>query len=73
MKNDLAVHSADAFVSFAKKTYDYPGNQLEDKTKVMLALRQQIGETKDAKDMIENLIHKLSFALFCSDYFIVFR
>ena len=67
-QNDLAVHSADAFVSFAKQTYDYPGNQLEDKTKVMLALRQQIqsnlsatsgGETKDAKDMIENLIHKL--------------
>ena len=67
-QNDLAVHIADAFLSFAKNTYDYPGNQLEDKMKVMEALRRQIGsnlsaatgrETMDAKDKIENLIHKL--------------
>ena len=67
-QNDLAVHVADAFLSFAEKTYDYPGNQLEDKMKVMEALRRQIGsnlsaatgkETMDAKDKIENLIHKL--------------
>ena len=67
-QNDLAVHIADAFVSFAKKSYDYPGNQLFDKVKVMVALHNQIGsnltatsgrETMDAKDKIENLIHNL--------------
>jgi hypothetical protein len=67
-QNDLAVHIADAFVSFAEKSYGYPGNHLFEKVKVMEALRLQIGsnlsaasgrEMMDAKDKIENLIHKL--------------
>ena len=41
-QNDLAVYIADAFVSFAKKEYGYPGNQLDDKMKFMEALRLQI-------------------------------
>ena len=67
-QNDLAIRIADEFVSFAKKSYGYPGNELVEKVKVMVALRQQINsnlsatsgrETMDAKDKIENLIHKL--------------
>ena len=71
-QNDLAVYIADAFVSFAKKEYGYPGNQLDDKMKFMEALRLQIQtnlsaaangpitrEVMEARYMIENLIHKL--------------
>jgi hypothetical protein len=71
-QNDLAVYIADAFVSFAKKEYGYPGNQLDDKMKFMEALRLQIQtnlsaaangpitrEVMEARHMIENLIHKL--------------
>ncbi len=71
-QNDLSIHLSDAFVSFAKQTYGFPGNQLDDKMKVMLALQMQIQsnlsakanltlprEIKDANEKIENLIHKL--------------
>lgn len=71
-QNDLAIHLSDAFVSYAKNIYGYSGNELQDKIKVMEALRTQIQanlsaathvtltrEIKDAKDKIENLIHKL--------------
>ena len=32
-QNDLAIHIADEFVSFAKKSYGYPGNELVEKVK----------------------------------------
>ncbi len=65
-QNNLMIHLSDAFVSFAKQTYGYPGNQLDDKMKVMKALQRQIHSNLSAtsdvslpKDKIENLIHKL--------------
>ena len=66
-QNDLMIHLSDAFFSFAKKSYDYPGNHLDDKMKVMQALQRQIQSNLSAHirchslsgDKIENLIHKL--------------
>jgi hypothetical protein len=71
-QNDLLVHIADAFVSFAKRSYGYPGNRLFDKMKIMEALHNQIKsnlsatahvtlpwERDAAKDKIEILIHEL--------------
>jgi hypothetical protein len=71
-QNDLSVHIADAFVSFAKRSYGYPGNRLEDKMKIVEAIKLQIAsnlsatahvtlpwERDAAKDKIEILIHEL--------------
>jgi hypothetical protein len=41
-QNDLAIFLAEAFVSFAERKYDYPGNTLSDKILVMEALKLQI-------------------------------
>ncbi len=66
-QNDLADQLAAAFVSYAKKTYGHPGNQFNDKLKVMLALRTQIelnrsGAARNeeaARKVGENLIREL--------------
>ena len=68
-QNELSIHISDALVSFAKQKYDYPGNELEDKMKIMEAIRLQIQTNIDAlrsgrdvtlaKDKIEKLIRKL--------------
>ena len=41
-QNDLALHLAEAFVSFAERTYDYPGSYLTDKMKIMKALMNSV-------------------------------
>ena len=71
-QNELLIQLSDAFVSYAKRKYEYPGNHLPDKIKVMEALRHQIQsnrsgmlgkETRSAvitvRRTIQNLIHKL--------------
>jgi hypothetical protein len=66
-QNDLACHLGDVFVSYSKKTYGYPGNDLDDKTKVLEALRIRIQTRKNAMDQggkgaeseVETIIHEL--------------
>ena len=63
-ENELTIQISNAFVSFAERTYGHPGNRLDDKMRVMEALRLQIqsylsnfarwGEVE--KKLVNNLI-----------------
>ena len=64
-KNDLAINLSAAFVSYAKTTYGFPGNSLDDKMNIMKALNHQLeslreraGGMKD-RDAATHLIHEL--------------
>ena len=57
-QHDVAISLSDAFVSYAERTYDHPGNKLEDKVKVMEALRLQIITIRnDILILPENFTH----------------
>ncbi|KAL3761499.1 hypothetical protein ACHAWU_006529 [Discostella pseudostelligera] len=71
-QNDLSIDLSDAFVSFAKRKYEYPGNHPYDKMKVMEALKHQIqsnkssmlahlkkGDVSTVAHIMQNRIHKL--------------